>query len=198
MNIDNINTAISIMERAGKINMATFQETNAERDYSVYTTEKELHNCGTAACFAGWVAVSPEWHNFGGIVDEGGEPVIPGFNNIGYSCIAKWLDIHDELAKFLMQLNTDMLHYCLHTNNNGSEFHSYAFYNVSDISEITKEHVISELENLKEVGELNFVQNKLDNLKSLIKNIKTNIPQINYVIYEHIEAKYMLIINKFK
>lgn len=90
MNIDNINIAIRIMQRVKDLelplDMGVWQA-HRPKGYLCKTVE-ELHYCGTAACFAGHVAVSPEWP--GGVALSGA----PELNGIfGTDAIAKWLDI---------------------------------------------------------------------------------------------------------
>ena len=90
MNIENVKKAIAIMKRAGEVNMEYWQ--TSKHGYDFKTTEAELHECGTAACFAGWVAVSPEWKQSGGGVADGGIPEIKGLS--GILAISEWLGIN--------------------------------------------------------------------------------------------------------
>tara|TARA_Y100001938_G_scaffold149998_1_gene239116 strand:- start:778 stop:1212 length:435 start_codon:yes stop_codon:yes gene_type:complete len=90
MNIDNVNKAISVMERVkergDRIDMHSWQDGATE----IALTEQDLHTCGTAACFAGWVAVSPEFTQDGGKAKvTSGMPVLK--NEEGVRAIALWL-----------------------------------------------------------------------------------------------------------
>lgn len=71
MNPRNIRKAIAVMQRAidrgGKFSMANWQSRQT-RDGLVQAvgaecafTESQLHACGNAACFAGYLDISPEW-----------------------------------------------------------------------------------------------------------------------------------------
>lgn len=85
INQTRLRQAISIMERAGKVYMGNWQY-----NYPAYTDEKTLHHCGTPACFAGWLAVSPEFQNSGGTVASSGAPK---FNNYtGAEAIIRWME----------------------------------------------------------------------------------------------------------
>lgn len=94
MNIENIDKAIAIMRRAGRVDMHSFQSGD-----EILRSEEELHLCGTAACFAGWVAVSPEFHADGGGMDGSG-PCYKG--RLDEEAIAGWLEIPLSLADGLV------------------------------------------------------------------------------------------------
>lgn len=98
MNPKHVQAAINVMKRAkargGELYMSTWQAT-------IHTkyTEEEVHNCGTACCFAGWLAVSPEFHEVGGSVSTSGVPVL---NNLKQAeAIASYLEIPLELSELL-------------------------------------------------------------------------------------------------
>lgn len=82
MNKLNIKKAIAVMERVeadGRgLDMHAWQQ--QPDDCSIYeakTTYEEFHNCGTVCCFAGYVAVSPEFQADGGWTDKfSGRPEI--------------------------------------------------------------------------------------------------------------------------
>lgn len=106
VNVEAVTKAIAIMgrvhERGSELDMANWQTafeedgTQIEPDAdSLCTDELEMHNCGSAACFAGWVAVSPEWKRIGGFVDSGGGPKLhlEGQILFGSEAIAAWLNI---------------------------------------------------------------------------------------------------------
>lgn len=86
INLERLNQAIAIMGRAGKVRMGTWQGVNA---LECATGEDELHQCGNSACFAGWVAVSPEFQAVGGRVGISGWPCFDGV--IGSNAINRWL-----------------------------------------------------------------------------------------------------------
>ena len=84
MNLERLQQAINLMKRAGKVYMGTWQY-----NYPAYTDEKTLHNCGTPACFAGWLAVSPEFQEAGGTVHPSGSPKFNGYT--GAEAIIRWM-----------------------------------------------------------------------------------------------------------
>ena len=145
MNIENMRSAINIMKRAGKIDMRKWQE--IKNGDKALGSEEELHYCGTAACFAGWIAVSPEWKKFGGRIDERyGTPYIPIKENLDktyYSskAIAYWLDIPKSYSIELCALNTTIK--------------NEEYYGV-EINDITKEMVIEKLEEIIEKDDIVF------------------------------------------
>lgn len=63
MRLDRLEQAIAVMQRAGKVDMRAWQDFATRQD--IRHTEKELHACGNSACFAGWLAVSPEFQAAG-------------------------------------------------------------------------------------------------------------------------------------
>lgn len=95
MNIERLNQAINIMKRAGKVDMTDWQSGE------IVETESEIHSCGTAACFAGWVAVSPEFQEAGGRPDREGAPVLPNCWTSG-DVIAAWLETDNLKAVELL------------------------------------------------------------------------------------------------
>ncbi len=112
MNVENINKAIAIMERVpqGRLRMTAWQCGDHGWDTLPVRTEEELHACGNKACFAGYVAISPEWKADGGEVCANGAPVIltkeyppPPIRVLtGTHAIAYWLDISRDLAAALV------------------------------------------------------------------------------------------------
>jgi hypothetical protein len=89
-NVDNINTAIAILERVrerkGKFDLSDFQ------DGEFCRTEDEAVSCGTAACFSGWVNLSPEWQSQPGVVQNSWGAAIYKGKDPDES-MAKWLGI---------------------------------------------------------------------------------------------------------
>jgi len=139
MNIENMRSAINIMKRAGKIDMCSWQE--IKNGDKALGSEENLHYCGTAACFAGWIAVSPEWKKDGGRIDERvGSPYIPTKENLDRNyyyakAIAYWLDIPESYSCELCALNTTI--------------ENEEYYGVK-MNDITKEMVIGKLEEIIE------------------------------------------------
>lgn len=102
MNLENLNKAIAVMERVrdrgDAFNLRNWQGRYA-KDWSNFDpvrTEEELHTCGTPACFAGWLAVSPEWAASGGTIGTVGEPEINHLDED--DAIAFWLRIDEHEA----------------------------------------------------------------------------------------------------
>lgn len=88
MNIERLNQAIAVMRRAGTLDMTNWQE---ETFTECATTEETLHTCGNSACFAGWVAVSPEFQEAGGEVHpDYGFPIFGKLS--GASAVCEWLE----------------------------------------------------------------------------------------------------------
>lgn len=106
MNIEHIDIAIKVMERVRdegrNLNMCIWQE--EVFNGKAIETESKLHECGTAACFAGWLAVSPEFQEKGGSVDpsDGGPCYDLGY---GSAAVEKFLGISEELAEDLCAVN---------------------------------------------------------------------------------------------
>ena len=97
MNLERLNQAIAIMERAGLVNMNFWQRGKVSK------TEAELHSCGNSACFAGWVAVSPEFKEVGGVTHPVlGAPILS--TRSGYLAIVAWLEVEDEKQKDTLEL----------------------------------------------------------------------------------------------
>lgn len=99
MNIERLNQAIAIMKRAGTIDMSFWQG----ETFDTCHTESELHSCGNSACFAGWVAISPEFVKVGGKhLPDSGAPI---FNErMSHYAISEWLEAEDELHKEVIEL----------------------------------------------------------------------------------------------
>src|SRR5690606_8145741 len=96
MNTENINKAIAVMERVKK-RCDVFDLSDWQWSNDVCQTEEELHKCGTSACFAGWVGISPEFIKDGGSINANyGYPIIK--EHAGVEAMAYWLDISDRLA----------------------------------------------------------------------------------------------------
>lgn len=104
VNLKNLDDAINIMrrvkERGSKVRMTHYQ--HCESTFGA--TEAEVHACGNSACFAGWVAVSPEWREFGGSINTMlGHPVLPDRRSMTVrQIIGHWLGISEKMAEFLV------------------------------------------------------------------------------------------------
>lgn len=99
INKERLEHAISIMQRAGSVDMTTWQGAT----FDTCRTETELHTCGNSACFAGWLAVSPEFQETGGKVGYIGKPVYNG--KYGVSAVISWFeatDIHEKVLELLV------------------------------------------------------------------------------------------------
>ena len=100
MNRTNILAAIAIMERAKDANslFMPYWQSSPDSKWRKHPAfdETELHACGNKACFAGHIAVSPEFHASGGYCTEDGEPLLRGMSPV--QSIAVWLDIPYALA----------------------------------------------------------------------------------------------------
>jgi hypothetical protein len=103
MNIENVNKAIAVMERVrargDRVDMRDWREYPFEYMQEPARSEEDLHTCGTAACFAGWVAVSSEWVEDGGTATRAGCPKMPGKS--GVRAVADWLGMEYMECAFL-------------------------------------------------------------------------------------------------
>lgn len=157
MNLKHMEQAIAIMKRAGKFNIEKWQarpEGNFKTQIS--NTEKELHTCGHTACFGGWVAVSPEWKEFGGILTNfSGAPACyskkilgqigPSDTVTGADALSVWLDLDIRLVNCIVysEIGVNTL---LWNKESGGVFS--IFYNKAN-EEVTPEDVIEKLEAYK-------------------------------------------------
>ena len=139
----NLRAAISIMQRAALhncISMTSYQRGRGDRheDEATATTEAELHACGNTACFAGYVALSPEWAAAGNTISTHGEPVLGGQaadESSAYEVIAEWLGISHALARGLV------------LGSRAWALNDVAFYDVP-FTEVKAEDVIDKLERI--------------------------------------------------
>lgn len=105
VNLKNLDDSINIMkrvkDRGSKVRMTYFQR---GEQGTFGTTEAEVHACGNSACFAGWVAVSPEWREFGGSINTMlGYPVLPGRRSMTVKqTMAHWLGTSENMAESLV------------------------------------------------------------------------------------------------
>ena len=126
MNRERIQDAITMMKDVTHrhFNMTGWQNKDHSYVSRIAQTESELHACGNTACFAGHLALSPEFQDAGGLVSETGAPI---FNDLlEASAVAEYFDIPHELAGDLTLPNRD-------------------FYPVK-FRDVEPEHVIEKLE----------------------------------------------------
>lgn len=153
-----LDKAIAIMRRAQNLNMTYWQRLNYNPHYPrpnlgtdlprVVSTEEELHACGNTACFAGYVAISPEFKADGGRVGVVGEPVLKDIESkyiwIRVSkVIAQWLGITEKEADNLVQGDTFI------GGNEKRPTLVCRFYG-KEWSKVTPQDVIEKLEILKD------------------------------------------------
>ena len=69
MNLRRMDVCIKVMQRVVD-NKYAFDLGDWQQGEHTKTSEKELHKCGSAACFAGWLAVSPEFRRSGGTLSQ--------------------------------------------------------------------------------------------------------------------------------
>ena len=96
------------------------------------STEAELKDCGTPACFGGWLAVSPEFIALGGLCIKDGSPV--------FHCGTE----NRAISNFLFCNGNDQLGYELTDGGSG-------LYDDVKPSNITAAHVLERLEYINEV-----------------------------------------------
>lgn len=98
----------------------------------ITTEEGLLADCGTAACLAGWIAVSAEFRADGGYSGGFGAPMISllGKSLRGVDAVQYWLDIEPEEADAL----------CMP--------YSYCDHHGLEENEVRPRHVIEYLEEL--------------------------------------------------
>ena len=101
MNRERIKSAITMMKRAipRYFDMANWQNEPHGHIIQIAQTESELHGCGNTACFAGHLALSPEFQKAGGSVSITGAPSFNGL--LEASAVAEYFDIPYELARDL-------------------------------------------------------------------------------------------------
>ena len=98
MNRERIQSAIAMMKR---VTHRYFDMTNWQNELyghikQIAQTESELHTCGNTACFAGHLALSPEFQDAGGLVSKIGAPIFNGVRFV--EAVAEYFDIPYELA----------------------------------------------------------------------------------------------------
>lgn len=150
MNFDNLSKAIAVMERAkehSSVNMGYWQTMRYDTDEFVQT-EDELHECGNSACFAGHLALSPEWSQdpLNTLDSQVGYPIRMRFSEklIGVDAIADWLGLPISLTNCLV-------------NNVHDEHGIHCLYKVQ-WKEVRAEHVLKELRLLEVVGHSEYMR----------------------------------------
>ena len=137
MNKDNVQKAINVMQRVVDQKRAFGITMWQDTEDDIVTQEEVLHNCGTAACFGGWVAVSPEFQEGGGYADNwSGQPSLE--DETGYKAIAHWLGISRYVAQSLCAVGGV---WCV------------TYPNASSIGDVTSKDVIKALEVLRDAPE---------------------------------------------
>ena len=197
MNEYNVCEAINIMKRAGRVNMVSWQG-QPTTDITSYcaTSEQDLHACGNSACFAGWVAVSPEWKEFGGIIGDSGYPDLPkndpDTEQYPDEVIAKWLGISDVLASCFIFGGAQRTRIRLL-----SSAETFSVFYGKKWEEVEAQDVIKKLEHLKNNGELSLFQSYFENLKSFdLKSLKFSYSVKDW--YEEEEIALEKIISSFE
>lgn len=163
-NTENIQHAINIMERAkarNSVDMAFFQRHGIIKDQkaAIVKTEEEFHACGNKACFAGHIALAPEFQAYTykdyraavgyegapRFVNESGQYRAAGADFI----IATWLGIPVEWVERLIFETT-----CVAREDvTGVQFADgpHCVYGVM-WGDVTAEHVLKVLRNIQTHG----------------------------------------------
>jgi hypothetical protein len=145
MNPVNVEKAIAIVRRAKNFDMTNYQ-IKINPIGGAKTTEEAMHACGNRACFAGYVAISPEWKADGGEVNSwSGTPMILDQNDervSGSTAIAYWLGISDGLSDSLVHGNTSADHPLSTAEGRYSLFYEKMFRDVEQQDVINKLELI--------------------------------------------------------
>ena len=98
MNRERIQSAIAMMKDVTHrhFDMANWQNEPHGHIIQIAQTESELQGCGNTACFAGHLALSPEFKKAGGLAYGTGAPKFNNFS--GSFAVAEYFDIPYELA----------------------------------------------------------------------------------------------------
>lgn len=149
MNIQNLKSTLAVLKRAQNLNMSTFQSVcvDPKRNEAllVASTEEELHQCGNSACIAGYMAVSKEWRDYGGLM-EGDVPQLPTGESAHRAMAKFWgLSVADaESVVYGECWNSFLDKYGI---DSAVPRQSYGD-NGWDWTELTKEHAVSLFEQL--------------------------------------------------
>lgn len=121
--------AIDLMQRVidnnYKFNMQTWAHVLPEE--LEHFNEHDAHVCGTGACFAGWLGLSPEFQKRGGGLDACGTPLYEIFR--GANAISQYFSWSLYFSKMITATHRE----------------SDYFYNVEHITFITPEMVLDKL-----------------------------------------------------
>ena len=129
-NVERVKKAIAVMERVRDENRAFDMNWWQGRvGHNRCFDEAVPHACGTAACFAGWLAVSPEFQADGGSITLSGAPVFQGFRED--DAVAAYLEVDRKIAMRLCGLLGEV-----------------EYYGVNNLHDITPRHVIDKLKEL--------------------------------------------------
>lgn len=139
---ENVRAAIETMQRVkergeDRLFMSSYQYHPLDnRPEGGACTEQQATECGTVCCFAGWVALSPHFHEIGGLAARGGYPILPEFPSMSApQVMAHYLGITTRHAELLT---------CTYFSTSAE----MNFYGVEYIEEITPDHVIKKLQEL--------------------------------------------------
>ena len=103
MNIERLNYAIEIMRQAQNLDMTSWQSGD---EGEALDSIEELHRCGNTACFAGYLAISPEWD--GKVTSEGKPYYLPSeprtFGLIGADAVNHFLGMTSETHREVIAL----------------------------------------------------------------------------------------------
>lgn len=141
MNTENVKAAIEIMRQAKSLDMTEWQTHDGvpicETEESTACTLDELHSCGNSACFAGYIAVSPQFRLSGGGVGLVGEPVFRDMRSA--QAIAEWLDISPGWARLLVYGHIE-------SDDSYDEDYNYCSFYEKRFEEVEPADVIAKLE----------------------------------------------------
>ncbi len=101
MNKERIALCITMMQdiitEHRAFNMHVWQQRKSSE--GAFQTLEELHTCGSAACFGGYLALQPWFHEAGGKI---GWMMAPSFKGVDqYDAIAKYLEVSAGIAEAL-------------------------------------------------------------------------------------------------
>jgi len=152
LRLKRLKTAINIMDRVAKNNRANFNlcvwnswSPYANHESGRAQSAEEIERCGTAACFSGWLAISPEVKAEGGWQEGDGSL---GFNGDADSVVDSAKSIMNYLGVTLREAAN--LIYPSHYACNGVAGDERHFNNNKHVGAITPEEVIVKLINLYE------------------------------------------------
>lgn len=146
-----LDKAIAIMKRAKNLNMKEWQKPNYDHSEipRIVSTEEELHACGNTACFAGYVAISPEFKADGGRIGRGGAPVLSPIEPRPTAfqvpeVIAQWLGITVKEADSLVYGDI-----YAETDESTDDMTAKSHYYQKEWLKVEPQDVIEKLEELK-------------------------------------------------